>query len=893
MGILKNIFMSANDKAIAKMAKTADEILALEDKYKVMSDEELQSCTAVLKERFNNGEKLNDILTDAFAVVREASARVLNMKHFKVQLIGGIALHRGRIAEMSTGEGKTLVATLPAYLNALSGKGVHIVTVNDYLARRDAEWMGKIYKFLGLTVGVIVPQMEANEKRAAYACDIVYATNNELGFDYLRDNMIVRAEDKLQGELNYAIIDEVDSILIDEARTPLIISGASGKASDYYVKANRFAKTLNEDDVIIEMKDKAIRLSEEGIEKAERYFNLENLGDVENQDVNHYINNAVRAKFMMQRDVDYVVTDGEVIIVDEHTGRTMPGRRYSDGLHQAIEAKENVKIQNENKTLATITFQNFFRLYRKLSGMTGTAKTEESEFNGIYNLEVLRIPTNKPICRKDENDQLYTTTEGKYRAIIKDVAAHHEQGQPVLLGTATVEKSEILSNLLNKQGIRHNVLNAKNHEREAEIIAQAGQVGAVTIATNMAGRGTDIMLGGNPEYLAKQKLESLGYSHEEIAETTSHSSTTDENILKARADYEKYYELFKKDTDAEHEKVVALGGLRIIGSERHDSRRIDDQLRGRAGRQGDPGSSVFYLSMEDDLVKVFGGETMSNIANTFKLEDDVPITLKMMTGQIEKAQMRIENRNFSIRKQVLAYDDVMNYQRKEIYSERNKVLFNEIDIDEQIEKMIRTVTNDIIAVNINANDDYTKWDYEAINSVLDTYLFPDDTNFLSEERCSGMGYYEVLQMTTDEVLRVYKEKAKAAEENGVDFREVEKVVLLRNVDNKWMDHMNDMSQLKQGIGLLAYGNRDPIVAYRNEGADMFNAMSENIVRDTVKVLCKSTIERNVERRQVAEEQHTNDEQSGTVKRSGEKIGRNDPCPCGSGKKYKNCCGANN
>lgn len=893
MGILKNIFMSANDKAIAKMAKTADEILALEDKYKAMSDEDLRGCTDILKERFNNGEKLNDILVDAFAVVREASARVLEMRHFKVQLIGGIALHRGRIAEMSTGEGKTLVATLPAYLNALSGKGVHIVTVNDYLARRDAEWMGKIYKFLGLSVGVIVPRMEADEKRAAYACDIVYATNNELGFDYLRDNMIVRAEDKLQGELNYAIIDEVDSILIDEARTPLIISGASGKASDYYVKANRFAKTLTDDDVIIEMKDKAIRLSEEGIAKAERYFNLENLGDVENQDVNHYINNAVRAKFMMQRDVDYVVTDGEVIIVDEHTGRTMPGRRYSDGLHQAIEAKENVKIQNENKTLATITFQNFFRLYRKLSGMTGTAKTEESEFNGIYNLEVLRIPTNKPICRKDENDQLYTTTEGKYRAIIKDVIAHHEKGQPVLIGTATVEKSEILSNLLNKQGIRHNVLNAKNHEREAEIIAQAGQVGAVTIATNMAGRGTDIMLGGNPEYMAKQKLESLGYSHEEITETTSHSTTTDENILKARADYEKYYELFKKDTDAEHEKVVALGGLRIIGSERHDSRRIDDQLRGRSGRQGDPGSSVFYLSMEDDLVKVFGGETMANIANTFKLEDDVPITLKMMTGQIEKAQMRIENRNFSIRKQVLAYDDVMNYQRKEIYSERNKVLFNEIDIDEQIEKMITTVTNDIIAVNINANDDYTKWDYEAINSVLDTYVFPDDTNFLSEERCQGMGYYDMLQMTTDEVLRVYKEKEKAAEENGVDFKEVEKVVLLRNVDNKWMDHMNDMAQLKQGIGLLAYGNRDPIVAYRNEGADMFNTMSENIVRDTVKVLCKATIERNVERRQVAEEQHTNDEQGGTFKRNGDKIGRNDPCPCGSGKKYKNCCGANN
>lgn len=890
MGFLGNIFKSGEEKVIAKMAKTADEILALESNYSSMTDAELRGQTEKLKARFNEGEKLNELLVDAFAVVREASARVLNMKHFKVQLIGGIALHKGKIAEMSTGEGKTLVATLPAYLNALSGKGVHIVTVNDYLARRDAEWMGKIYKFLGLSVGVIVPNMPIADKRAQYECDIVYATNNELGFDYLRDNMIVNKEDKLQRELNYAIIDEVDSILIDEARTPLIISGESGKASDSYGTANRFAKTLVEDDVVIEAKERSVSLAESGVEKAERFFNLENLGDIENQDINHYINNAVKARFMMSRDVDYVVDGGEVIIVDEHTGRTMPGRRYSDGLHQAIEAKENVKIQNETKTLATITFQNFFRLYTKLSGMTGTAKTEESEFNAIYNLQVMKIPTNMPLQRRDENDQLYTTISGKYKAIIADVKATHAKGQPILLGTATVEKSEELSKILSREGVKHNVLNAKNHEKEAEIIAQAGKVGAVTIATNMAGRGTDIMLGGNPEFLAKQKLDNLGYPHYVIAEVTSYAETTDEEILKARADYKKYYDLFKTDTDKEHNEVVALGGLRIIGSERHESRRIDDQLRGRAGRQGDPGSSVFYLSMEDDLVKKFGGDMMKAVADKFKLDDDIAIDIKPITNQIEKAQMRVENRNFSIRKQVLQYDDIMNYQRREIYAERNKVLFDKVDIHEQIVKMIRSVAEDILYNNTDASLSLDEWEYEDINNVLEQFVMHDGTNYLDIEKCRGKKYEDIIGETVDAVLKAYEDKVEDAKEKGINFSEIEKVVLLKNVDNKWMQHMDDMMELKQGIGLLAYGNRDPIVAYRNEGSDMFDEMNENIIRDTVKVLCKSTVERNIERKQVARETATNEPKQTTVKREGDKIGRNDPCPCGSGKKYKNCCG---
>lgn len=890
MGFLGSIFKSGEDKAIAKMAKTADEILALESKYSGMTDSELREQTEKLKARFNDGEKLNELLIDAFAVVREASARVLNMRHFKVQLIGGIALHTGKIAEMSTGEGKTLVATLPAYLNALSGKGVHIVTVNDYLARRDAEWMGKIYKFLGLSVGVIVPNMPLTDKRAQYECDIVYATNNELGFDYLRDNMIVNKEDKIQRELNYAIIDEVDSILIDEARTPLIISGESGKASDSYGTANRFAKTLVDDDVVIEAKERSVSLAESGVEKAERFFKLENLGDIENQDINHYINNAVKARFMMSRDVDYVVDGGEVIIVDEHTGRTMPGRRYSDGLHQAIEAKENVKIQNETKTLATITFQNFFRLYTKLSGMTGTAKTEEAEFNAIYNLQVMRIPTNMPLQRRDENDQLYTTIAGKYKAIIADVKETHAKGQPILLGTATVEKSEELSKILSREGVRHNVLNAKNHEKEAEIIAQAGKVGAVTIATNMAGRGTDIMLGGNPEFLAKQKLDNLGYPHYVIAEVTSYAETTDDEIIKARADYKKYYDLFKTDTDKEHNEVVALGGLRIIGSERHESRRIDDQLRGRAGRQGDPGSSVFYLSMEDDLVKKFGGEMMKAVADKFKLDDDIAIDIKAITNQIEKAQMRVENRNFSIRKQVLQYDDIMNYQRKEIYAERNKVLFDKVDIHEQIIKMIRSVAEDILYNNTDASLSLDEWEYDDINNVLEQFVMHDGTNYLDIDKCRGKKYEDIISETVDAVLKAYEDKVEDAKEKGINFSEIEKVVLLKNVDNKWMQHMDDMMELKQGIGLLAYGNRDPIVAYRNEGSDMFDEMNENIVRDTVKVLCKSTVERNIERKQVARETATNEPKQATVKREGDKIGRNDPCPCGSGKKYKNCCG---
>lgn len=803
--------------------------------------------------------------------------------------MGGIALHQGRIAQMATGEGKTLVATLPAYLNALSGEGMHIVTVNDYLAKRDAEWMGKVYKYLGLTVGVVVPQMSNEDKQAAYNCDIIYATNNELGFDYLRDNMIVQISQKMQRKLNFAIVDEVDSILIDEARTPLIISGMGEKSSETYTRANAFAKSLNEDDYIVEEKEKTVRLSDEGVAKAERYFALENYADIENQDLAHYVNNALRANVIMKKDVDYVVKDNEVIIVDEFTGRLMEGRRYSEGLHQAIEAKEKVAIKAESKTLATITFQNFFRLYKKLSGMTGTAKTEEKEFNDIYNLDVVVLPTNKPIQRVDENDRLYTTKKGKIKALVQDIAAHHQTGQPILVGTSNVEDSEALSKILKANKINHNVLNAKNHKSEAEIIAQAGKIGAVTIATNMAGRGTDIMLGGNAEYLAKERMEKNGYSEEMIAEATSYAVITDPEILKAREEYQKYYEQFKQITDKEKEQVKAFGGLRIVGTCRNDSRRIDDQLRGRSGRQGDPGSSVFYLSMEDDMLRVFGGETMQNIAAKLNVDEDQVIELSMLTKQIEHAQARIEGRDFSIRKSVLAYDDVMNVQRNLIYEQRNKVL-DGLDMSNQIEKMIIEQVEIICNNYIDMTVGYKSWDYEGFNIALEQKVLADGTNLITEEFCSVYNAIKIRDGILDEVFRQYDAKVADATENGIDFHEVERVVLLRNVDSKWMDHIDSLHRLRKGIGLMAYGQKDPVIAYKNNAIDMFDEMIDAINRDTVATLCKGVLRANVERKKVAEESSTNENK--TVVNKDKKIGRNDPCPCGSGRKYKNCCGNN-
>jgi len=889
MGLFAKLFPKANDREIAKLDKIANDIEALGDEYKTLSEEQLKAKTVEFKDRLSKGESLDDILVEAYATVREASDRVLGLRHFHVQLMGGIALHQGRIAQMATGEGKTLVATLPAYLNALNGEGMHIVTVNDYLAKRDAEWMGKVYKYLGLTVGVVVPQMSPDAKQAAYSSDIIYATNNELGFDYLRDNMIVDIRQKMQRQLAFAIVDEVDSILIDEARTPLIISGMGEKSSDTYTKANAFAKSLQEDDYIVEEKEKTVRLSDEGVAKAERYFGLENYADIENQDLAHYVNNALRANVIMKRDVDYVVKDGEVVIVDEFTGRLMEGRRYSEGLHQAIEAKEKVAIKAESKTLATITFQNFFRLYKKLSGMTGTAKTEEKEFNDIYNLDVVVLPTNKPIQRVDENDRLYTTKKGKIKALVQDIAAHHQTGQPILVGTSNVEDSEALSKILKANKINHNVLNAKNHKSEAEIIAQAGKIGAVTIATNMAGRGTDIMLGGNAEYLAKERMEKNGYSEEMIAEATSYAVITDPEILKAREEYQKYYEQFKQITDKEKEQVKALGGLRIVGTCRNDSRRIDDQLRGRSGRQGDPGSSVFYLSMEDDMLRVFGGETMQNIAAKLNVDEDQVIELSMLTKQIEHAQARIEGRDFSIRKSVLAYDDVMNVQRNLIYEQRNKVL-DGLDMSNQIEKMIIEQVEIICNNYIDMTVGYKSWDYEGFNIALEQKVLADGTNLITEEFCSVYNAIKIRDGILDEVFRQYDAKVADATENGIDFHEVERVVLLRNVDSKWMDHIDSLHRLRKGIGLMAYGQKDPVIAYKNNAIDMFDEMIDAINRDTVATLCKGVLRANVERKKVAEESSTNENK--TVVNKDKKIGRNDPCPCGSGRKYKNCCGNN-
>ncbi|MBR2029601.1 MAG: preprotein translocase subunit SecA, partial [Clostridia bacterium] len=732
MGIFGGIFKSQNEKELIELKKTADKVVALADKYASMSDSELKEQTAVLKQRLADGETTDDILPDAFAVVREAGARVLNMRHFYVQIIGGIVLHQGRIAQMNTGEGKTLVATLPAYLNALTGKGVHVVTVNDYLAQRDAEWMGKIYKFLGLTVGVILHNQTRQAKKQAYRCDITYGTNNEFGFDYLRDNMATNQNDVVMRDLEYVLIDEVDSILVDEARTPLIISGRGNKSSEMYVSANKFAKSLVPVDYEVDEKDKAVRLNDSGVMKAEKFFNVDNLADIDNSELNHYILQAIKANFIMKRDSDYIVENGEIMIVDEFTGRKMEGRRYSQGLHQAIEAKEGLRIKEESKTLATITFQNLFRLYKKLSGMTGTAKTEEAEFNSIYKLDVVEIPTNRPVARIDYNDVIFKTEKGKLKAIVEDVAERHKSGQPMLIGTLTVEKSEELSKLLSAKGIRHNVLNAKNHEREAEIVAQAGRIGSVTIATNMAGRGTDILLGGNPEFLAKKEMAALGFSDELIDSALSYKADKTAEEIAATKKYQELYNKHKTQTDAEREKVLATGGLHIIGTERHESRRIDNQLRGRAGRQGDPGSSVFFISLEDDMARIFGGEKMQKFFNLLKVEEDMPIEAKVITKQIERAQERIEDRNFSSRKHVLQYDDVMNEQRKLIYNERNKVLGG-ADIHEDIKGMVKAVVDNVLANHVDLNRTTQDWEFEDLNEVLCKDFFNTNDAYIEHE----------------------------------------------------------------------------------------------------------------------------------------------------------------
>ena len=895
MGLIRYLLGGENRRNLRRLDSMSDKVMALEEKYKAMTDDQLKAMTAEFKDRLKNGETLEDILYDAFAVVREAAWRVLNMRHYKVQVMGGICLHQGRVAEMKTGEGKTLVATLPAYLNALTGQGVHIVTVNDYLAKRDAEWMGKIYKFLNLTVGVVVPGMEDDDKRKAYACDILYGTNNELGFDYLRDNLKSRVNQMVQRELVFAIVDEVDSILIDEARTPLIISGRGQESSEKYISANRFVKTLTpEEDFTIDVKEKSVQITESGSAKAERFFGLTNLADIENADLNHHIQQALKAHYIFKRDNDYIVNDGEVIIVDEFTGRLMIGRRYSDGLHQAIEAKENVKIRNENKTYATITFQNYFRLYKKLSGMTGTAKTEEEEFRSIYGLDVLEIPTNRPVIRKDLNDVIYSTEKGKMNAIAEEIVRRHENGQHVLIGTVTVEKSEEISKLLLKMRIKHNVLNAKNHAKEADIIAQAGRLGAVTIATNMAGRGTDILLGGNPEFLAKRKLREEGVEPEAIELATSFISDIPDDIKEIRKHYWEVYEEFKKQTDAEKEKVIAAGGLHILGTERHESRRIDNQLRGRSGRQGDAGSSQFFISLEDDLIKRFGGERLQSVYSFFKVKENEPLQAKMLSRSIENAQRAIEGRNFGIRKHGLEYDDVMNKQREVMYAERLKVLKAE-NVHEDILKLIPEYAKYIVSSAIDNENKPETWDIEALNKAIEAKLLPPESNFMTHERAMNWDYEYMLDQLNKAIVDAYEAKIARYKEEGLNFYEIEKIVLLKNVDGKWIDHIDAMDQLRKGISLRSYGGVDPVIEYKKEGREMFEDMTISIQDDTISVLLKAELQKVPVRRPAVEEKKdlvTNQEGPAVPKRAAKSVGRNDPCPCGSGKKYKNCCGRN-
>lgn len=900
------LFGNENKSQVKKLSKIADEIVALEDKYKAYSNEQLRACTDEFRDRYKAGQSLNDLLPEAYAVVREASTRVLNMRHFYVQLLGGIALHQGRIAEMGTGEGKTLVETLPAYLNAITGQGVHIVTVNEYLAKRDAEWMGKVYKFLGLTVGVSLNGQDDNQKRLAYMADITYTTNNELGFDYLRDNMARNRNERVQRGLNFAIVDEVDSILIDEARTPLIISGRGGKSSEGYVKAQEFAKSLRKDDYEIDIKTKQINLTDKGITKAERFYSIDNLSDIENIEILHYINNALRANFIMHRDENYIVKDGEVVIVDEFTGRLAVGRRFSSGLHQAIEAKEKVNIQDENQTFATITFQNFFRLYTKLSGMTGTAKTEEGEFRTIYNLDVVSIPPNLPKKRVDYPDIMYVTEKGKISAIIEEIRKCKESGQPVLVGTINIDKSELISRALKHLGIKHQVLNAKNNEKESEIVAQAGRKGAITIATNMAGRGTDILLGGNPEFMATSEMRKKGFTEEEISYATAFNTIDDEKLNLARQEYTKLFEDFKKITDAEKEEVKALGGLHIIGTERHESRRIDNQLRGRSGRQGDPGSSVFYISLDDDLFKRFATDRLKKILAFFKIDDTTPIQMKAVARQVEASQRRIELQNFTIRKTVLRFDDVMNKQREIIYGERNKVLDGE-PVHDQIMRMFPQVISKSVYKIISDEKPYYEWDLKALNKELENGLFEKDSNIVTEEFVEDCDVDDVLDKVFDIVKARYKQRQDEMQALGIDFEEVERNVLLRMVDINWMSQIEDMQIMKDEILSRQFGQQDPVLAYKKEGFDMFDNMIDKIKETTCKVLLNAKIQQTP---QVAQPQPvkilftgkelTPEERAQkqnkaklqiqkTIYSDKPKAGRNDQCPCGSGKKYKNCC----
>ncbi len=904
MGLLQAIFGNYSEKELKRIKPLQEKVLSYDEEYRALSDEQLREKTNEFKERLASGETLDDILPEAFAVCREAGDRVLGMRHFPVQILGGIILHQGRISEMKTGEGKTLVATLPAYLNALSGKGVHIVTVNDYLAKRDSEWMGKIYRFLGLSVGLIVHGMDHDAKKAAYDADITYCTNNELGFDYLRDNMVIYKEQKVQREHNFAIVDEVDSILVDEARTPLIISGQGDKSTDLYSRANSFARSLKmfkikemddkaddettnyDGDYVVDEKARTATLTPSGVAKAEQYFQIENLNDTENIQIAHHINQAIRAYGIMKRDVDYVVKNGEVIIVDEFTGRLMFGRRYNEGLHQAIEAKEGVKVARESKTLATITFQNFFRLYNKLSGMTGTALTEAAEFQEIYKLDVVEIPTNRPIARVDENDAVYKTEAAKYRAVIARIEECHKKGQPVLVGTVTIEKSELLSALLKKRGIKHNVLNAKHHEKEAEIIAQAGKLGAVTIATNMAGRGTDIMLGGNAEYLAKSALRRDGLTEEMIVEATGFGDTDNEDIIAARAKFKEYNDTFKAQIAPEAEQVRAAGGLCIIGTERHDSRRIDNQLRGRAGRQGDPGNTKFYISLEDDLMRLYGGERISAIMDSLRVEEDMPLESGMLSSTIESAQKKKEGINFAARKSVLQYDDVMNKQRELIYEQRNKVL-NGDDIHETVMKMLDDTIRAYCHIYLNDDEVHDNWDIKGLRDYLLGWVTTSDDLKFTTEQLANTDCDTVADELIEKAHRIYEAREK---EFGTDtMREVERVMLLRSVDTNWMDHIDNMDQLRQGIGLRAYGQHDPVIAYRNESYDMFSAMTDTIREQTAKLIMTVRLRQNTEvkRERVAKE--TSTDKPTTVRGSGV-VSKNALCPCGSGKKYKRCCG---
>ncbi|MDK2798822.1 MAG: preprotein translocase subunit SecA [Clostridiales bacterium] len=902
--LLEKLLGSYSDREIKRLMPIVDQIESLDSTMQNLTDEQLKAKTQEFKNRLSNGETLEDILPEAFAVVRETASRVLGMKHFRVQLLGGIVLHQGRIAEMKTGEGKTLVATLPAYLNALEGKGVHIVTVNDYLAKRDSEWMGKIYRFLGLSVGLIVHDLDSQQRRKAYNSDITYGTNNEFGFDYLRDNMVIYKEDMVQRGQHYAIIDEVDSILIDEARTPLIISGAGDKSTDLYKQVDAFVRKLkvqkfvesddkkHHDDIdadyIVDEKANTATLTEKGIKKAEQAFGLENLSDPDNMTISHHINQALKAHGIMKRDKDYVVKDGEVIIVDEFTGRLMFGRRYSDGLHQAIEAKEGVKVERESKTLATITFQNYFRMYTKLAGMTGTAQTEEEEFRSIYHLDVIVIPTNKPVQRKDLPDVIYKNERGKLNAVVEQIVECYKKGQPALVGTITIEKSEELSRMLKKRGIPHEVLNAKYHEKEAEIVAQAGKKGAVTIATNMAGRGTDIMLGGNAEYMAKHEMKKRGYSDQLLVEATGFADTDDAEILEARKTFKELYEKFKQETNREREEVIAAGGLQIIGTERHESRRIDNQLRGRAGRQGDPGSSRFFISLEDDLMRLFGSERIAGIVEALGLEEDQPIEHKMLSNAIENAQKKVEGRNFDIRKHVLQYDDVMNQQREVIYAQRQKVLNGE-NLKPAVLKMIEGLVDRIIELYTGESPHPDDWNWTGLVEYAESIFLPKGALEYTREQMEDLTKEELREKLLKIALDRYE--AKEQEIGTENMRELERVVMLKVVDQKWMDHIDNMDQLRQGIGLRAYGQRDPVVEYKFEGFDMFEEMIRNIQEDTVTIIYHAHIETPPEREKVAEPinaVHGDGPTKPIVK--GEKIGRNEPCPCGSGKKYKKCCG---